>query len=553
MTTSELEDVIKQLSDVTATKSPSEQEALPQVLTALHDLNSTTNPQDFITKAYNILANNHGASDVGTAVARITLARNDGAILGAEIGRQMMSTRIAQENTKAVGTFLRAGESINGFSREYIGQTSPDMDRVLGERAEALKETYGQEVSAFTQKTKPIIEEIDDLNKQMGKIKDTEIPRIKNSDLPQLEKDRQIGMLQLEVTELGKLREKRENDLTQFDQERDDIMTRLGRDMVSELAHPPLSDVSKSYLRGLRDAITGDPTFKQKFKAERNVDDQQAEIALQKIATDMVNNNTSLRYVSPRIGLDPEMKDHQIWVDTAQLAITSFNSYQKDSIKASNKISAEVGTAVHTQDLRGEVQDMHEDIVQSPEPLRFGNDQLERDRQQKLQGSLKAFDDRIHQLETDRNRLQRNPTTKDKIKAFFQHGLKGVQGEIDKLNFKLEVTRIARTDVELGVDPGRRQEAIDRLKHNAAALTYEIEMTKGVVIQKRLAESLNTGTSVTDKQVQDAIAHHDKLAPVKKDLEKTIKTQEKAMSVREKLGGAVQQPPQQGQGKGIRV
>lgn len=56
-------------------------------------------------------------------------------------------------------------------------------------------------------------------------------------------------------------------------------------------------------------------------------------------------------------------------------------------------------------------------------------------------GELKPFEDRIKQLEATQKQLKENPTIGDHIKCFFKHGLKGVQGEIDKIEGRSRLPR----------------------------------------------------------------------------------------------------------------
>ena len=170
------------------------------------------------------------------------------------------------------------------------------------------------------------------------------------------------------------------------------------------------------------------------------------------------------------------------------------------------------------------------------------------DKQQKLA----PFDNQIKSLEQRRDQLKNNPTFGDKFKAFFKHGLKGVDGEIAKLETKIEVTKIAREDTATGVSMDLRREAVQRLKHNEAALEHEIQQAKAVVVANNVEQSMNLKSTVTPGQLDDAFKHHDNLAPAKKEIGEAIKTQERVLSVREKLGA---QPhiPTEGPKKGIKV
>jgi hypothetical protein len=168
------------------------------------------------------------------------------------------------------------------------------------------------------------------------------------------------------------------------------------------------------------------------------------------------------------------------------------------------------------------------------------------------QQTLKPFDDYLKKLEDRREKLANNPSGLDKFKAFFQHGLKGVQGEIDKLDFKIEAAKIAREDTATGVSMKLRNEAVSRLKHNAGTLEQEIQQAKAVVLTRNLEQSMGTQLTVSQKQVERAVDRHDALTPAKKEIAEAIKTQEKVVTIREKLG-AKPHTPEDGPKKGIKV
>ncbi len=173
--------------------------------------------------------------------------------------------------------------------------------------------------------------------------------------------------------------------------------------------------------------------------------------------------------------------------------------------------------------------------------------------QQELQAKLQPFNAQIKALEDKKAQLQTNPSIGDKFKAFFQHGFKGVQGEIEKLDKKIEATKVAKNDVETGVTMEQRQQDLDRMKHNQASLGAVLQQAEGVVVQARLDESgLTTQSSVSDKQLKEAISEGTNVKELQKELGDRIKTQEKVLSVREKLGPKAPEKSQ-GQSRGVHI
>jgi hypothetical protein len=170
-----------------------------------------------------------------------------------------------------------------------------------------------------------------------------------------------------------------------------------------------------------------------------------------------------------------------------------------------------------------------------------------------MEAKLKPFDDRLNALAQKRAQLQNNPTFGDKFKAFFKHGLKGVQGEIESINKKINVTELAKDDVQKGVTMDERRQILETTKKASQELGRDMAQARAVGIERNLEQSLGgLGSNVTDADVDKAHSRHEQAAPLKAQVDQQIKTQEKILSVREKLGYKPQAPTQ-GQKQGMKV
>ncbi|MEZ0274272.1 MAG: hypothetical protein ACAH88_05160 [Roseimicrobium sp.] len=162
-----------------------------------------------------------------------------------------------------------------------------------------------------------------------------------------------------------------------------------------------------------------------------------------------------------------------------------------------------------------------------------------------MDAKLQPFNEQIKALGDKKAQLESNPGIGDKIKCFFKHGLKGVDGENEKLGQKIEATKVAKNDVEAGVTMEQRQQDLDRMKHNQAALGQVLQQAEGVVTRAGLAESgLVAGEGVSKEAVKEARSEGASVKELQKVLGAQIKEQEKVMSVREKLGPRAPQKTQ---------
>ena len=215
------------------------------------------------------------------------------------------------------------------------------------------------------------------------------------------------------------------------------------------------------------------------------------------------------------------------------------------------------------ESLEVEVEEIDEELAVTVEGLKSKVLELDENRiklaetqkaKYEMNQKLAPFNQKIKGLEEQRDQLKNDPGVFDHIKAFFKHGTKGVQGEIDKLDKKIDVVKEARKDVETGVSMEDRQFGLDRMKHNRAVMSLERlaaeqEVRAGQIDIIDVASSNSVGSKET---VQEAGKRVDSLKPLEKVLDGMIEKQEKVMSVREKLGPKAPQQTQS-QSKGLKV
>lgn len=167
---------------------------------------------------------------------------------------------------------------------------------------------------------------------------------------------------------------------------------------------------------------------------------------------------------------------------------------------------------------------------------------------------LRGFNDRIKELEAKKTQLETNPTIGDKIKCFFKHGLKGVQGEIAKIEGKIEITQMAKQSVKDGETLEQMKTKLDGMKVDRAEFALAMEMAKNEVARKMLQDGMNHTPTISNNQEQQARDTHARAKVEKESLDKGIKQQEKVLSVREKLGPkAPQKGTGESQSKGVHV
>jgi hypothetical protein len=274
-------------------------------------------------------------------------------------------------------------------------------------------------------------------------------------------------------------------------------------------------------------------------------------VAHDPVATNLVSANTLLlRGASPMMSVDgAKLRGTDSTRDVGNLLMgsgvvvqTYANSLSKDSTEKlhTDKLQNVTANTLRTDDALKQTGSAYKALAGGEDAI----NKFSKDLQAKT--ALKPFDDRVQQLNDKKTQLQQNPSALDKIKCFFKHGMKGVQGEIDKIDKKIEVTNIAKESVEKGNSMEDLQKKLDGMKVDRAEFLLAMETAKGVVVSNNAAKSVNMSSGFSEGQVDKAMSTHERAKPEAENLSAQIKQQEKVMSVREKLGPKA---PQQGQGE----
>jgi len=446
----------------------------------LEDLLKETDPAKYAAKAYELMATHPTRPSMGAAVCGALLNKGeDGMRVANEVGKQVMRDEIGAYSPNA-GAFIRGQVAINGFTKQFVNQTSPELDNFVKTSIEKIKEKRN----------------VDEISK---------------TGSPELQ----------EATAIA-----------------------VGKEMVTTLASPPLTKESQQFLKGLREAIEGDRDFATKYKkAHPEATEEDIRAAHLEIANVVVNNSTSLRTGVPLMTQDPLYKNgNPIWVQATKAAQLTFSKAQSETISPKPPNSdigpngqkkeltkeqiAENESFVRTQqsifESRQEVLDFQQAVVKSPgvkdsvidlpkgfkesaeqrqvtqaERLEAAKKMpkvqeamaaKERAKTQEILGrnkrsaekrleSAKPEMDQIAALEKDLDRLKKNPGTLDKFKAFFkgggniQKGLEKMQDETIKAIDKNKMEVFRKTDEE-GSNRLQQQnkQSIDDLDMQAARL-----------------------------------------------------------------------------------
>jgi hypothetical protein len=147
----------------------------------------------------------------------------------------------------------------------------------------------------------------------------------------------------------------------------------------------------------------------------------------------------------------------------------------------------------------------------------------------KLERSKALLEKKLEKLE--------HPSWKDKIKAFFKHGAKGIDGEIESINRKIEATDLALDDLKAGLTPEHRKERVDTIKAQLAENRQRLDQRAGHVVGLRLEESMpsNQLTPEEREKAERAVEESTGLTSVRKQLKEQLKVEKKALKLGEEL------------------
>lgn len=147
----------------------------------------------------------------------------------------------------------------------------------------------------------------------------------------------------------------------------------------------------------------------------------------------------------------------------------------------------------------------------------------------KLERSKALLEKKLEKLE--------HPSWKDKIKAFFKHGAKGIDGEIESINRKIAATDLVLDDLKAGLTPEHRREKVQNLKEELLLNRAQLREHAGHIVGLRLEESMPSHelTEKQRKQAEVALNEAPKLSSVRKSLKAELKVEKKALKLGEEL------------------
>lgn len=286
---------------------------------AIQDLINEKDPAAYRQKAYDILRTYDGSPAMGSAVCSALLNKGeDGLKASHQVGKEMMRFEMSRYSPGG-GAFIRGQHSVNGFTKQFIDQTSPDY------------------------------------------VKDVQV---------EVEKLRVKHKTALDNVETATVEQNKEATIA------------LGKDFVKLLSSPPLTDESTKFLKGLRTAIEEDEAFVEKYREARkdkSVEDAQHEQML--MADVIVNNATALRYSVPQISTRDETYNsgNTVWVEATKAAQQTFSKARSETMTIKVPVSnpktpeeikenqdfTDVAMGIHES--RGEVVELHNSMLESPE------------------------------------------------------------------------------------------------------------------------------------------------------------------------------------------
>ncbi|QIF05588.1 hypothetical protein [Roseimicrobium sp. ORNL1] len=147
----------------------------------------------------------------------------------------------------------------------------------------------------------------------------------------------------------------------------------------------------------------------------------------------------------------------------------------------------------------------------------------------KLERSKALLEKKLEKLE--------HPSWKDKIKAFFKHGAKGIDGEIESVNRKIAATDLALDDLKACLTPEHRREKVDVIKAQLAENRQRLDQRAGHVVGLRLEESMPSNRLKPEdrEKAERAVEEGVGLTSVRKQLKEQLKVEKKALKLGEEL------------------
>jgi|GEM_PF-3717418 hypothetical protein len=557
------EEILKQFRDAQASLKDSDPIRNEVMARKLEALIAEQHPEKSAQMAYDLMRD-HSDSAMGVAVCQCLLNKPDGIKLATNVGRAVTTAELGKvTNTNGVESFLRGNSSSSTFSKEFITQTSPDYVNSINRKAQQLAQKHGvDKMDTLSEENR--LKAMIDLSKDLKSM-------ACNTDDLSPESKQYLSALNQGVQDDKGFAARFSGSAEVSMEKAIETQKRLGEIAINNSAA----------LRFVMSEVTINPQLNknQYWKACA----QLAQKSFNLTQKDSLGNGSEGHYklitgkeagtVSPRTEeINEERKNlrEQIkqgkeeGLDTTGLEEQDrILSQEQDEIIQSERIESknrvELKTkplmdGLHTEETRKEVTDMMKSLKETEIPEDLGMDfegahqnttaerQLNDEnltqaiKTEAMEKSLEPFNDHLKQLEARKKQLSENPTWKDKIKGFFNHGFKGVKGEIAKIDKEITATNTAKEDIQKGVSVADRRDLVETLKEGLRAHQTDIKQSLSQATKGGI-EQINPGINygVDNEERNQAIEDIDDKQLVQKEMLTRLKAEQKVISVREKL------------------
>jgi hypothetical protein len=396
----------------TWTKQQDNPNALENAVQQLRDILNDNDPNSYSQKAFDFMEAHKGAPSVGASTCQTLFAKGDlGKAVATDVAKRVISAELGRYRI-IEGGFIRGQHAINGLTKQFIQETSPDCERQVKEKVDAVTRKYG------------------------------------NLDQVAASNDWQA---------------------------KSEITTRLGKDMLEVMSTTPLTQESVTFLKELRDTIEQDQGYLTKYgQANPGEGPEKALASRREIADIVVNNNAALRFASPLIRTNPTLGSNELWKDASGASLSTFSGARKDVIKpkvkhsdtgeggkpkiltseetAENSYLASISKGIHEE--RSMVLEMQDKLNAGLEGVNLTAQKFRESLE--LESGLKPRFEKIASMEKRLGDLNKTISV-EKIKAWFSgKGVKGVKEELG--------SEIARTHNSIKESRGQLDTRFKNLK-----------------------------------------------------------------------------------------
>lgn len=563
------DEILKQFREAQASISDSDPIKNELMARKLEALINEPHPEKSAQMAYDLLRD-HSDSAMGVAVCQCMLNKPDGKKLATNVGRAITTAQLKEvTSSNGVESFLRGNSSTSTFSKQFISQTSPEYVNSIKQKAQQLAQKH--DVGALKEKTEPErLQAMIDLTKDMKSL-------ASNTDDLSPESKQYLSALNQGVQDDEGFAQRFSDSANVSLEQAQATQQRLGeiainnsaalRFVMSELTTNPELAKNKYWstcgnLAQNSFNLNGKSELNEKASHQRYVllKGEQPPSLVNEEYTEAQNKCSEMAKQ-----IDEAKKQG---LDTSELELQKVELDKEFKIQENlladrnnahvNEATRPLTVGVHTEESRQEVTNMMTNLKEIDPPEGLGmdfegehqntaaerkvNDEnltqvVQKDiAEQNLAKAIEPFDDHIKQLEARKQQLKENPTLKDKIKGFFNHGFKGVKGEIAKIDGEITATQTAKEDIKKGVSVADRRELVELMKEGLRANQTDIKQSLSQATKGGI-EQINPGINfgVDNDQRNEAIQNIDDKKLAQKEMLAKLKTEQKVLSVREKL------------------